>query len=139
MSKHSPAALAAAIGLFVTASHSTAGLPLLPEQIAVTCFSGKVDYNNGMVIPNLTSNGFVVAVFDTRTGNIGPLIPPTTSPPYLWTGASTPPFMGFHNEPGQRWNATNMGEVFGITVDDAASPNIYVTATDVYNMLGLTN
>lgn len=112
---------------------ASAALPILPEQIAVTCFSGIVDYNTGQVTPNLTTNGFVVAIFDTRTSNIGPLIPSPTSPPYLWSGASVPPFSGFHNEPGQRWTAANLGEVFGITVDDATPPNIYVTATDCYN------
>jgi hypothetical protein len=115
---------------------TSAALPILPEQIAVTCFSGTVDYNTGQVTPNLTPNGFVVAIFDTRNSNIGPLIPPTTSPPYLWSPNSTPPFSGFHNETGQLWNAANLGEVFGITVDDAPSPNIYVTATECYNQIG---
>jgi hypothetical protein len=130
--------LATCLFLFAVARPGFAALPLLPEQIAVTCFSGSVNYNNGQVFPNLGPNGFVVAIFDTTTTNIGSLIPPTTSPPYLWTVASSPPFSGFHNEPGPRWNAANIGEVFGITVDDATPPNIYVTATDCYNQIGAT-
>jgi hypothetical protein len=118
------------------AATGRAALPLLPEQIVVTCFSGTVDYNTGQVFPNLSPNGFVVAQFDTTTTNIGSLIPPTTSPPYSWNVNSTPPLSGFHNETGQLWNAANLGEVFGITVDDATPPNIYVTATDCYNTYG---
>jgi len=137
--KASLAPLAAALSLCSSRVAVAAGLPLLPEQIAVTCFSGTVDYNTGQVTPNLTTNGFVVAVFDTRTGYIGPLIPTPAMPPVVWKFTDTPPFFGYHNEPGQRWNALNLGEVFGIAVDDATSPNIYVTATDCYNRVAPTN
>ena len=139
LSSVSLAAAAAALSLCSSRVVVAAGLPLLPEQIAVTCFSGTVDYNTGQVTPNLTTNGFVVAVFDTRTGYIGPLIPTPAMPPVVWKFTDTPPFFGYHNEPGQRWNALNLGEVFGIAVDDATSPNIYVTATDCYNRVAPTN
>jgi len=131
-----------AIGVLATLVAVTAplraGLPLQPEQIVVTCFSGTINYYSSppTATPNLNSNGYVVAKFDTQTGNIGPLIPPTTSPPELWDPSDAPPFSGFHNETGQPWNAQRLGEVFGITVDDATPPNIYVTATECYNIVG---
>ena len=124
--------------LAATTSQVSAGLPLQPEQIVVTCFSGTINYYGSppTVTPNLGNGGYVVAKFDTQTGNIGPMIPPTTSPPKLWSPSDVPPFSGFHNETGQRWNAQRLGEVFGITVDDASPPNIYVTATEAYNVVG---
>ena len=128
-----------ALAVFLAPGPSAnASLPLQPEQIVVTCFSGIINYyaSPPTVTPNLNNNGYVVAQFDTQTGTIGPLIPPTSSPPELWDAGDAPPFSGFHNETGQRWNAQRLGEVFGICVDDAAQPNIYVTATEVYNVVG---
>jgi len=115
-----------------------AALPVQPEQIVVTHFSGVINYyaSPPTATPNLGNNGFVVTKFDTQTGNIGPLIPPTTSPPGLWDPSDTPPYSSFHNETGQPWTAQRLGEVFGITVDDASPPNIYVTATEAYNIVG---
>ncbi len=130
--------LAVLSSLATCTSLLNAALPLQPEQIVVTCFSGTINYYSAppTATPNLNPNGYVMAQFDTQTGTIGPLIPPTTSPPKLWTGSDVPPFSGFHNETGQRWNAQRLGEVFGIAVDDAAAPNIYVTATECYNIVG---
>lgn len=110
----------------------------MPEQIVVTHFSGTINYYAvpPIATPNLGNNGFVVSKFDTQTGNIGPLIPPTTSPPGLWDPGDAPPYSSFHNETGQPWTAQRLGEVFGITVDDASPPNIYVTATEAYNIVG---
>jgi len=131
-------AITACTSLIAATSLLNAALPLQPEQVVVTCFSGIINYYAATptVTPNLNTNGYVVALFDTQTGNIGPLIPPTTSPPNLWDPSDTPPFSGFHNETGQPWNAQRLGEVFGICVDDAPQPNIYVTATEVYNVVG---
>ncbi|MCU0788369.1 MAG: HYR domain-containing protein, partial [Verrucomicrobia bacterium] len=135
-----PAALAAitSVVLLNLVPPALGALPLQPEQIVVTCFSGTVNYyaSPPTSIPNLNTNGYVVAVFDTTTGNIGPLIPPTTSGPELWDGWDTPPVASFHNETGQPWNSQRLGEVFGICVDDATPPNIYVTATECYNIVG---
>ena len=132
--------LSAAIAVAILAASSVlrAALPLQPEQIVVTCFSGTINYYSSppTATPNVGPFGFVVAQFDTQTGTIGPLIPPTTSPPKVWNGGDVPPFSGFHNETGQPWNAQRLGEVFGICVDDATSPNIYVTATECYNIVG---
>src|SRR5881394_2141845 len=108
--------------LFFTTSRVRAALPVQPEQIVVTHFSGVINYyaSPPTATPNLGNNGFVVTKFDTQTGNIGPLIPPTTSPPGLWDPSDTPPYASFHNETGQPWTAQRLGEVFGITVDDAS-------------------
>src|SRR6266568_6906426 len=114
-----------AIALFAillsTTSQVPAGLPVAPEQIVVTYFSGTINYyaSPPTATPNLGNNGFVVAKFDTQTGNIGPLIPPTTSPPGLWDPNDAPPYSSFHNETGIPWTSQRLGEVFGITVDDA--------------------
>lgn len=134
-------ALSLLVGLFAATSVLHAALPLQPEQIVVTCFSGNINYyaSPPTASPNVGPFGFVVAQFDTQTGTIGPLIPPTTSPPGLWDAGDVPPFSGFHNETGQPWNAQRLGEVFGICVDDAAQPNIYVTATEAYNVVGATS
>src|ERR1041385_4906484 len=39
----------------------------------------------------------------------------------------------WHNDSSltDAWNAKNLGEVFGIALDDATPPNIYVTATSI--------
>lgn len=130
-------ALAALSTLFMAAP-ARAALPLQPEQIVVTCFSGTINYFPPQVFPNTGPNGYVVAQFDTTTGNIGPLIPTTAQPPRVWNGLNAPPFSGFHNETGVPWTASKLGEVFGIAVDDAAAPNIYVTATECYNVYNTT-
>src|SRR5258705_12842945 len=122
-------AVALTVCLLSVTSRLPAALPVAPEQIVVTYFSGTINYYGSppTATPNLGNNGFVVAKFDTQTGNIGPLIPPTTSPPGLWDPNDVPPYSSFHNETGQPWTAQRLGEVFGITVDDATPPNIYVT------------
>jgi hypothetical protein len=90
---------------------AAAAQPLLPGQAVVTCFSDNAASNSGPV----------VGIFDIRR----PL---------------------GHNAPiGQNWQATfppvahwsrgqlGNNEVFGIALDDAPKPNIYVTSTAIYN------
>jgi hypothetical protein len=113
-------------------------LPVQNEQIVVTCFSGIYNYyGSGSVTPNNSATGFVVAQFNTTSGTIAPLIPPPASPPALWTG---PASAGYHNElnPGNEWTASRLGEVFGVTLDDLSPPNIYVGASDVFNIQNAT-
>ena len=116
---------------------ASAVLPVQNEQIVVTCFSGSYSgYTTGATAyPNNGANGFVVAIFNTTSGTIGSLIPPTASSPVLWTG---PASAGNHNEnnPGLEWTRAKLGEVFGVALDDLSSPNIYVAASDTYNVLG---
>jgi hypothetical protein len=128
------------IGALLIASllPASAVLPVQNEQIVVTCFSGVYNYyGGGSVTPNTSNTGFVVAQFDTTSGTIAPLIPSPTSTPALWTG---PASAGYHNElnPGNEWTASRLGEVFGVTLDDQSPPNIYVGASDVFNIQSAT-
>jgi hypothetical protein len=129
-----PTLAALAAGLNLAAS---AALPVQNEQVVVTCFSGGYSSYTApaSALPNNGPNGFVVAIFNTTSGTIAPLIPPTTSSPVLWTG---PASAGNHNEPnpGLEWTSSRLGEVFGITLDDLSPPNIYVAASDCYNVIG---
>lgn len=81
--------------------------PLTAGSAAVTCFSGA------------DPGGFVAAVFD--------LSDPAVNAPGLdvnWT----PPV--FHDA---SWTAgTFGGEVFGLALDDAPAPNLYLTSTSTY-------
>lgn len=90
-----------------TAYAQTAPFPLVAGEAVVTCFSGA------------DPNGFVTAVFDLRD--------PAGSSPGVdvnWT----PPV--YHHE---SWTAgTFGGEVFGLALDDAPAPNVYLTSTSTY-------
>ena len=118
---------------------ASAVLPVQNEQIVVTCFSGGYPnyYAPGSVVPNNGPTGFVVAQFNTASGTIGSLIPPTNASPVLWTG---PASAGNHNEnnPGWEWTRSRLGEVFGIALNDLSPPDIYVAAADIYNIVGAT-
>src|SRR5437867_8521693 len=91
-----------------------------------TCFPGAIGIPGGnpscIEVPaaNVNLNGYSLVMMDTRT-----------APARLWL----PPM--FHNEcpqvdPTNIWNAQNLGTVFGITLDTATPPNIYVAATSIY-------
>ena len=96
-------------------------LPVDCDEAVVTCYSGVTgNPATGPVDPN----GFVVAVIDTRN--------PAANGAVLG-GNWMPPM--YHNEnggPNNIWNARNLGQVFGVTLDRAAKPNIYVAATSIY-------
>ena len=73
-------------------------------------------------------NGFVVAIFDTRL----PLPPPNPPSGKLWTSAQ---FSGYHGESGlpqNQFRRVNLGEVFGLALDNATPASIYVAATSLY-------
>ncbi len=81
-------------------------LPLLPGQAVATCYSGS------------NPIGDVAGVLDIRA--------PATNGAIVNTNWNPPR--------GAAWTLANLGtQVFGIALDDAPSPNIYVTATIVYN------
>ena len=127
--------LVAALAL-IACLPAKAALPVQNEQVVVTCYSGLYNYYApGGSVPNNGPNGFVVAQFNTTSATIGSLIPPTGSPPVVWTG---PASAGTHNEsnPGFEWTRSRLGEVFGIALDDSSPPNIYVANSDCYNTLG---
>ncbi|HPO13436.1 MAG TPA: DUF5011 domain-containing protein [Candidatus Hydrogenedentes bacterium] len=111
----------------VAAATTPATLPLDPGEIVVTTFSGLLSPVTGPGPYPADPDGFVVTLVDTR-------VPPVAGNPVPvndvnWVVERT------HNEfaaPGDIWKAANLGQVFGITLDNAAAPNIYVTATTVY-------
>jgi hypothetical protein len=87
------------------------GGPLMQPCIAVgTCFSGA----NASAGPN--SNGDVIGLMNTNQATVqGP--------------ANNPVDMHHHPD----WKRSRIGEVFGVTLDDQAAPNIFVSATAIYN------
>lgn len=90
---------------------AAAAQPLQPGEAVATCFSDNK--------PNGT--GPVAGIFDIRdpVGNNAPL------------GASNQPWAAPH---GKHWTRAELGnnEVFGITLDDAPKPNVYLTSTAIY-------
>ncbi|MFN0128336.1 MAG: hypothetical protein ACKV19_16810 [Verrucomicrobiales bacterium] len=103
-------------------------LPMQRGTVVVTCFSNN-DWGNLSPKPN----GPVVALYN---GSAAELAAAGTG-----LGTYTYPWQFSHNEvaiqagtpsPTREWAARNLGEVFGIALDDAATPNIYVAATSAY-------
>lgn len=119
-----PIYLLIALFLIHSALNETAkgqvSLPLKSGQLVLTCFSGT---SNNAVIPD--PNNYVVAVFDTRD--------PLGNGAALGSNWAPPPGFVFHNEGStDEWLASNLGEVFGVTLDGETNPNIFVAATTVY-------
>ncbi|MBI1319645.1 MAG: DUF5011 domain-containing protein [Candidatus Hydrogenedens sp.] len=106
-----------------------ATFPMVRGELVATCFSGL---QSGQTQAPYAANPFgaVMGVIDAR-------IPPVdaNSPiPVLDTNWSA---LMYHNELGNAghfWTSQNLGQVFGITLDDADPPNIYVTATTMYGL-----
>jgi hypothetical protein len=104
-------------------------LPLQSGYVVATCHSSTSFSSNAQ-----NPNGFVMGIIDATA-------PELAAAPTDIAGAAYPWRM-FHNEmsvqnpgapdPLQEWTAGNLGEIFGITLDDAVPPNIYVTATAAY-------
>ncbi len=102
-----------------------ASLPIGNGEMVATCFSGPFDPGN----PNIMLNGFVVSLVDSR-------IPPVGANPIPVVDNNWLAPM-FHNEVAptslaHTWHCRNMGQVFGVCLDDAPSPNIFVSATTAY-------
>ncbi len=94
-------------------------LPAKGGMLFATSFGGS----NGQPSPS----GFVLSLVDTRL----PPLPPNPVP-IVDTNWSAPMF---HNEDAATenvWNAANLGQVFGLTVDNDAAPNVYVSSTTIY-------
>ncbi|HVR96594.1 MAG TPA: hypothetical protein VMW27_08270 [Thermoanaerobaculia bacterium] len=91
-----------------------APFPLQPGEVVVTCSSG---FNPG---------GFVLGVVDTRD--------PAIHAPGTNRNWPAPMYHAAH------WTSSSFGngEVFGVALDDAPNPNIYLTATSSYGGLSLT-
>lgn len=67
--------------------------------------------------------GFVVGVVDSRNLN---------SAPFGTTNWFAPMHHNENGAPGHVWNQANLGQVFGVCIDDASPPNIYVSATTIW-------
>jgi hypothetical protein len=109
-----------------------AKLPVDPGEAVATCFSGLVNNSNSSFGLKAGPNDFVVGFADVSDPQADGVVP----------GQNWPASM-FHNElanqsglpdPAQTWNAKNLGQVFGITLDDAHPANIYITATTTYGL-----
>jgi hypothetical protein len=89
------------------------------------CRGAQFPLTSGQVVATSDaqpSDEFVVRVFDTN--------PALAATDTNWTARQ------FHNEfngnPSDDWTRANLGHVFGVTVDDAPAPNIYVAAASFY-------
>ena len=101
--------------------------PMVPGELSVTCFSGLTD-NQAPFDPD--PNGFVMGVIDSR------LPPVDANSPIPALDVNWGALM-YHNElgnPGHLWTYENLGQVFGLALDDADPPNMYVTATTLYGL-----
>ncbi|MBL9136062.1 MAG: HYR domain-containing protein [Verrucomicrobiales bacterium] len=97
-------------------------------MVVATCFSRGSLQNDGATAYCATRpsmpDGYVVGIMDLRDP-VGAGATPLSN----WLPAMT------HNElgtPQHQWKAANLGEVFGIALDQQTPPNIYVAATSVY-------
>jgi hypothetical protein len=110
---------AAAPAVLPCTPSSNAPFPMLADMSAVTCFSGiDASLKVQLDMP-------VVAVIDTRS-------PETKATAGINWCADM-----YHNDAvGQPtahyWHARNLGQVFGVALDDSKPPNIYVAASTVY-------
>lgn len=102
-------------------------LPVDPEETVVTCFSG-------LAVPQPSTPPFpedldmpVVGLLDTRIPELA-----TNPTPVNDTNWQPPMFENLSAPAVHRWTARNLGQVFGLTLDDQAAPNIYVSATSLY-------
>lgn len=113
------------VGAPAQAQYAT--FPMVPGEMAVTCFSGLLQ--NSQPFPH-DPDGPVLAVIDGRIPPVDVLSPI----PVLDTNWNA---LAYHNElgnAGHEWTAENLGQVFGIAIDDADPPNIYTTATTLYGL-----
>ncbi|HAM71916.1 MAG TPA: hypothetical protein DCM86_09765 [Verrucomicrobiales bacterium] len=93
-----------------------------------TCFSRGAVFDDGgsasCTVRTSVPQGFVVGIMDLRDPAGNGAVPLSN-----WLPPMT------HNEfgaPQDQWRASNLGEVFGICLDQQTPPNIYVAATSIY-------
>ncbi len=117
------------------AGTNVAKFPMEFGEAGVTCSAG---FLNGDPNSGIDQNGFTLAVFDVRVPPVLTYIPPVPIP-VLGTNWCAP---RYHNEmpnptnnAADVWNQKNLGPVFGITLDGATPPNMFVTATSTYGPL----
>lgn len=100
---------------------ATAGIfPLEPGEAVVSCGT----------VPSLTTPPFyVLGIVDVRNADCDP----RATPGQHW------PAPMYHNEmpnptmnPADEWTKPNLGDIFGVALDDLDPPNIYVASTSIY-------
>ena len=102
-------------------------LPMQEGYTVVTCSSGLNPAGDALELDNP-----VVGIFNTST--------PALAGVTIGDDSSIFPWECFHNEEvfqdvpsaSEVWTGANLGEVFGIALDDQSPPNIYVSATSAY-------
>ena len=113
-------AFASAACITLGSSIALAGLPLEPGQSVTTFRSGF----NGV-----NQQPFVVGVVDVRD----PVCEaPGTNQNWFADIYSNDDAVSPTGLASDEWSAANLGQVFGVALDDAANPNIYVTSTSSY-------
>lgn len=113
-----------------------AKFPMEFGEAAVTCFGG---YNNPFDPGSgVNQAGYSLVVVDVRVPPVLTYAPPVPIP-VLGTNWCAP---RYYNEmpnptlnPADVWNAKNLGAVFGVTLDGATPPNIFVSTTSTYGSL----
>jgi len=129
MKTNRPLAALAAVALTgaLLPSSASAQFPLEPGMIVTTCDTFAFG------IP--TPSPYVLGTIDVRDPDCEPAAQLGTN----WLAPM------YHNEmpnptgdPLDEWTDTNLGHVFGLAIDDAAPPNIYVTSTSMFSTSGGT-
>jgi len=93
--------------------------PLVDGELVVTTFPyGSCGIGSGYP---MDPNGLCLRVYDTRVPPVG--LNPVPIPGMNWPAP-------VYSDPS--WIALNLGMIFGVELDDASPPNIYVSSTTVY-------
>ncbi len=92
-------------------------VPLAQGEAVITCFSDFINPSLGSPT-TINTAGPVVAFVDVRNP-VGQNIP-------LGVNWAAPEY--------SQWTAKALGQVFGVTLDDASPPNIFVAASSVYGL-----
>lgn len=114
-------------GFAICAFTLLASLLIATGSVGAQCATLSLPMQEGMSVGTMASilapnSEHVVVLYDTRD-------PDVNAPGFntFWQLPQT------HNAPGpDAWTKANLGEVFGLTLDNASPPNIYATATRIY-------
>jgi len=114
-----------ALGVLVLTGLLPGGASSLPGQ----CATLTLPIQDGMSVGTMgsflnTTSERVVALYDTRN--------PVANAPGFDTNWPCPQTWNEIPLGTNTWNKGNLGEVFGLCLDDAANPSIYVAATAIY-------
>jgi hypothetical protein len=101
-------------------------LPIPQGALAATCFSG---YNNNYSpASGIKTSGYVVGIVDVRNPAGNGAVQGVHWSPGMYHNELT----SNANPASHKWTAANLGQVYGVTLDDASNPNIYVASSAIY-------